>query len=266
MNNIIPAIPLLINLVKTTSHEEILLNTCWALTYLSQENDTVSQKLVEQHHLTNKFVTFLSNPNTPITYVALRILGNFVLSGFFKEVIDAGVLQYTESLYKNQDKDIRNETYYFLSLIAESGSESIDMLLNSSTSDLQMICNTMQNAVLNERMEAIWVIFNVAKHGTDEQLKSLVGLGAIQALCYNLNVPDVRFTLLVLDSIENILLVGDRLALDFKVLFEECGGRESIESMLTAENDIVYRKANAIFEEFFEESGTSTEEWEEDWR
>ena len=42
MNNIIPVFPVLIKLLDT-SHVETLQNTCWALAYLTEDNETVSQ-------------------------------------------------------------------------------------------------------------------------------------------------------------------------------------------------------------------------------
>merc|ERR1712012_1157198 len=111
----------------------------------------------------------------------------------------------------------------------------------------------MKESPLNERMEAMWVIFNIANKGTDLQLKSLVDMGAIPALCFNLEVSDIKFTLLVLDSIENILVVGERLALNYRLLFEECGGKNKIEALLSHQSDEVYHKSNSIYEEYFDE-------------
>lgn len=284
MNHIIPVFPTLIHLIHTSQSDQIIINACWAFTYLTEDNDTVCQELVQQQKqmqqlqhnkqnifLTSKFVSFLTHANTDIVYVALRLLGNLILGGFINNVIDAGVINHIHLLLKNNDIKIRNETYYFLTLIAGSGKEYIDTLLMSSSSMSGLniiICETMQNASLSERSEAMWIIFTIAKNGTDLQLQSLVDLGAIPALCYNLNVPDIKFILLVLDSIENCLLVGDRLGLDYKVLVEECGGRDQIETLLSAENDSVYRKSIAIYEEFFEKEEEEEDyayDWDQGW-
>jgi importin subunit alpha-1 len=262
MNNIIPVFPVLINLLSST-HEEILLNTCWALSYLTEGNDTVTQALIENES-TSKFISFLSHENTKIIHIALRILGNFILSGHVQEVVDAGIMIYTNALFTNHDRDVRYEICYLISLIVYSGTESIDLLINSP-SVLQMIISMMQNSVLNERMEATWVIFNIANKGTDLQLQVLADLGAIPALCHNLEVPDIKFILIVLDSIENFLMVGERLNFDYKILLEECGGREKMDALMSHQSDEVYRKSNSISEEFFEEKNEDWDEEEVNW-
>ncbi len=262
MNDIIPVFPVLIKLLGT-SHSETLLNTCWSLAYLTEDNDTVAQELIEQKNLTSKFVSFLDHENTKIAYVAMRILGNFILSGHIQDVIDAGVMNHTGALFRSHDRSVRYEICYLLSLIVDCGSEYISLIINSS-SELEMIINILKESSLDERMEAGWVMFNIATKGTDLQLKSLVDMGAISALCFNLDVPDIKFLLLVLDSIENILMVGERLALDYHLSFEETGGREKIESLLSHQNDKVYHKANQIYEDFFEE-GTDDDSNQEQW-
>lgn len=272
MNHIHTVSSTLIQLIQSRSstsfndQSETLTNACWAITYLTEDNDDVVEALVErQSNFLSTVVSLLGHESTPIRYVALRMLGNFTLSGYIDYIIDAGAMNYTCTLFTNHDRIVRNEACYFLSLIAANGTECIDTLINSPSSDLKLICTVMQNSTLSERMEATWVMFNICNDGTDVQLKSLVDIGAIPALCYNLNVPDIKFTLLVLDSIENLLMVGERLALNFTVLLEECGGREKIESLLTAENDDVYRKSNSIYEEYFEECNTagSMDEWDD---
>ena len=306
MNNIISAIPVLIQLVRTLSsspssqnnkNSDILLNACWALAYLTDDNESVVQALIEQN-LTLTCVTLLTHESSKIVHVALRILGNFIVSGYIREIIEAinlisantkaensnritetkvNMMEYTSSLFTTpkykDDKNLRNEAFYFLSLVADSGTEYIDeMLVNLSSSSsehqLKILFQIMQTSSLNERMDATWVMFNIAKNGTDAQLGALVGHGVIPALCYNLSVPDTKFTLLVLDSIENFLLVGDRLELDCRILLEECGGYEKMELLLNAENDDVYRKTNFIFEEFFENNNNTDsaamDEWYQD--
>jgi len=259
MNNIIPVFPVLIKLLGS-SHSETLINTCWALAYLTEDNDTVAQELIEQD-LTTTFVPFLAQENTKIAYVVMRILGNFILSGHIQKVIDAGIMNHTDALLSSHDRSVRYEICYVLSLIVDSGDELINLIIDSS-SELEIIINILKESSLDERMEAGWVIFNIATKGTDIQLKALVDMDVMSALCFNLNVPDIKFLLLVLDSIENILIVGERLALDYRCSFEDNGGKEKIESLLSHPNDKVYSKANEIYEEFLEQN--TDDDWDQE--
>jgi importin subunit alpha-1 len=260
MNNIIPVFPVLVKLLSST-HCETLLNACWAFTYLTEENDTVVKALKEEN-LIPQFVSLLTHENTKITHVALRILGNFMLSGYVQEVIDCGIMNYINALFTSNDKHVKCEICYLLSLIAENGEDNISLLINSS-SELRTLINMMQYGMLSEKMEATWVMFNLANKGTDLQLRALADMAAIPALCQNLDVQDIKFILLVLDSIENFLMVGDRLGLDYKRILDECGGREKLETLISHQSDDVYRKSNFIYEEYFEER--SIDEGECDW-
>lgn len=248
MNNIIHAFPTLIELLNT-SHCETLINACWGLAFLTEDNESVIQSLIEQN-LTPKFISFLQHENPKIVIVALRILGNFILCGHLQHLLDSGFMNHTQSLLNNTDSSVRSETCYLLSLVTDHGTDFIDVLISISTA-MRRVIEIMQDSSLHERTEAIWAIFNIANKGSDLQLKTLVDLGALPSLCQNLQVHDVKIILLILESIENILLVGERMALQYKINLEECGGRQKLEALLDHQSDDVYRKANHICDQYF---------------
>lgn len=262
MNAIIPAIPTLVNLLDTKTHSETLLNACWGLTYLTEENDSVVQSLI-QENVSSKLLSFLQHKNSDIVLVALRIIGNFIHNGFLQHMIDSGFLNNVPSLLRNCDSSIRSEICYLLSLVADHGTEYIEYLIKLSE-EMRRVIDIMQNSSLNERTEAIWVIYNIANKGSDLQLKILVDLGALPSLCQNMHVNDIKIILLILESIENILLVGERLGLGYDVRFEECEGRQKLEDLFSHSCDDVYRKANHISERFLEE-GSVDEYSDENW-
>lgn len=250
MNRMIPAFPTLINLLNST-HSETLLNACWGLVFLTEENDTIVQNLVEQN-LTSQFLSFLRHEDPKIVLVALRILGNFIHSGHLEHMIDSGLMSYVSSLLDNPDTSVRSETCYVLSIVADHGTRYIDYLVNLSA-EMRRVIDIAQNSPFEERTEAIWVIFNIANKGSDMHLKILVDFGALSSLCQNLQIHDIKIILLVLESIENILLVGERMALRYEDRLEECGGRQKLEGLLSHNSDDVYHKTNLIIQQFFED-------------
>ena len=248
MKKIVHAFPTLIDLLNT-SHCETLLNACWGLAFLTEDNESVVQSLIEQN-LTPKLTSFLQHENPKIALVALRVLGNFILCGHLQHLIDSAFMNHVQSLLNNPHSSVRSETCYLLSLVTDHGTDYIDLLISIPTA-MRRVIEIMQDSPLHERTEAIWVIFNIANKGSDLQLKTLVELGVIPSLCQNLQVHDVKIVLLILESIENILLVGERMALQYKISFEECGGRQKLESLLDHRSDDVYRKTNQICDEYF---------------
>ena len=101
------------------------------------------------------------------------------------------------------------------------------------------------------KIECLWVIGSISSCGTEVQLQKLVKSNVIPYLCQNLEFYDPKTILMILDSIDNILIAGDRLCDDYRTIFHEYDGIEFIESLQTHINDDVYRRSVEIIEFHF---------------
>lgn len=245
-----PAISSLSKIVKA-KHQSALIDACWALSYLSDGEDSRIQAVMDTG-VTMALVELLRSNNASIVTPALRTLGNFV-SGNNEQtqaVIDAGVLDCAMELLNHQKKNIRKETCWLLSNIAAGDFKQITSITRDARI-LRAVLNHVQSSEWEVRKEATWVASNIATGGNDMHVHSLVELGGIDALCSVIDVADPKILLVVLDAIDHILRVGQKCGRDYIGFVDECDGLDKIENLQEHANNQVYEKAVYIIETYY---------------
>ena len=246
-----PAVPLLANLLKMNC-KEAMMDACWALSYISDGDDNRIQAVMNFEGITQTIVSLLGTDNNSILTPTVRILGNFVSGNDMQTqaVIDAGILSYANRLLTYPRRAIRKEGCWLLSNIAAGTHDQIDQLMRLNK-DMLLVVDAVRDAEWEVRKEATWVVSNIATGGKDQHVHSLVGLGAIDALCSVLDVPDARITTVVLDAIDNILRVGKNAGRDYVGFVDECDGLDKIEALQEHQNNDIYQKVIDIIEKYF---------------
>jgi len=95
-----------------------------------------------------------------------------------------------------------------------------------------VLIDIMKGGELRTQKEAVWALGNATSGGSPEQIRYLVSQGAIPPLCDFLTKLDVKFILVALNGLENILKVGaaDARATSghnpFAVSIESCYGKK----------------------------------------
>jgi len=245
-----PAVPYLTNFVQNWVKGDAIMDACWALSYMSDGDDdriaTVMQQGVTPH-----LCRLLGREESSIVTPALRTLGNFVSGNEIhtQAVLDGGIMDQC-GLLNHPKKNIRKEFCWLLSNIAAGSPSQIHYLL-SFPRVLSTVISLIRNGEWEVRKEANWVICNIATGGSDADIQGLVDLGAIDAICSLLDVADSKITLVILDAIDNILKVGERLGKDYIAFVDECDGLEKIEDLQQHQNIAVYDKAIEVIEKYF---------------
>lgn len=248
--DVAPAIPLLAKILEM-DNKEALVDACWALSYLSDGDDSRIEAVIS-HGVVPNVVALLTNESSSILTPAVRILGNFVSGNdsHTQAVIDAGVLQHIGQLLISPKRAIRKETCWLLSNIAAGNTAQITHLMRSQT-NLQLIVEAVRGSEWEVRKEATWVLSNIATGGNEHHVHQLVQIGAIDALCSVLDVADARITMVVLDAIEKILKVGSTCGRDYVGFVDECDGLDKIEGLQEHQNTEIYEKVVSIIESYF---------------
>jgi len=254
-----PALPIISDLLvsgRTTGLQDI----CWALSYISDGDDARIQEVMKTG-VTQHLVRFLGHESTSIITPALRTLGNFVSGSDMQTqaVLDAGVLDYVVNLLTNAKKNVRKETCWLLSNIAAGTHDQISTIMRSPR-PLSLVVDAVKNAEWDVKKEATWVISNIATGGTDEHVRGLVELNAVDALCSVLSAGDSKIVMIVLDAIEKILEVGVKIGKDYASLVDESDGIDGIEALQEHANDDIYKKSISLIEKYF---GVEAEEGDE---
>jgi importin subunit alpha-1 len=270
-----PALPVLAKLVYMLD-DEVLIDACWAISYLSDGSNDKIQAVIEAG-IPRRLVELLMHASTSVQTPALRSVGNIVTGDDVQTqvIINCGALPALLALLSSQKDGIRKEACWTISNITAGNSTQIQAVIDANI--IPPLINLLSNGDFKTRKEACWAISNATSGGLQkpDQIRYLVSQGCIKPLCDLLACPDNKIIQVALDGLENILKVGemDKESADsraaeaqvnrYALFIEEAGGMEKIHDCQNNANEEIYMKAYNIIERYFsdeEDAGADIEE------
>jgi hypothetical protein len=250
--------------------DEVLIDACWAISYLSDGANDKIQAVIEAG-IPRRLVELLMHASTSVQTPALRSVGNIVTGDDVQTqvIINCGALPCLLSLLSSNKDGIRKEACWTISNITAGNSAQIQSVIDANI--IPPLIHLLTNGDLKTRKEACWAISNATSGGLQkpEQIRYLVTQGCIKPLCDLLACPDNKIIQVALDGLENILKVGD---LDkqaagegdsinrYALFIEECGGMEKIHDCQTNANEEIYMKAYNIIEKYFSDEDENADD------
>lgn len=267
-NIIFPALPILAKLVYSLD-DEVLIDACWAISYLSDGANDKIQAVIEAG-IPRRLVELLTHASTSVQTPALRSVGNIVTGDDVQTqvVINCGALPALLSLLGSGKDGIRKEACWTISNITAGNSIQIQAVIDSNL--IPPLIHLLSNGDLKTRKEACWAISNATSGGLQkpEQIRYLVNQGCIKPLCDLLSCPDNKIIQVALDGLENILKVGEmdkeagggEESINRYALFiEECQGMEKIHGCQVNANEEIYMKAYNMIAKYFADEDEGNE-------
>lgn len=253
-----PALGVLAKLINSTD-EEVLIDTCWAISYLSDGPNERIQAVIESG-LCSRLVELLGHPATTVQTPALRSVGNIVTGDDSQTqmVLNCGALGALLHLLSSPKEPIRKETCWTISNITAGNTNQIQAIIDSGI--VGPLIQVLITGDVKTKKEACWAICNATSGGLNkpDQIKYLVSQGCIKPLCDILSSMDNKIMLVALDGLDNILKVGDMEKSNtmdglnpYALLIEECGGVEYIHALQHHENLEIYKKAYQLIDKYF---------------
>lgn len=240
--------------------DEILIDACWAISYLSDGSNDKIQAVIESG-VCRRLVDLLLHPSTSVQTPALRSVGNIVTGDDLQTqvVIASGALGALLSLLSSPKEGIRKEACWTISNITAGSPPQIQAVVDANI--IPPLINILRNADFKTKKEACWALSNATSGGLQEpsQIRYLVSQGCIGPLCELLNMMDNKIIQVALDGLDNILKVGelDRQAggpgavNQYAVYVEEAGGMVTIHNLQQHDNLEIYKKAFNIMDKYF---------------
>jgi HEAT repeat protein len=247
------AVPVLVALLSNPD-KEVLMDACWALSYLS-DGDDMRIECVVQSNAVPALVQLLRHESSSVITPALRTIGNIVSGSDTQtqSVIDQGGLQALLPLLDNPKKTVRKETCWALSNIAAGTKHQISILCQAPNV-LQRVMGQLSNGEWDVKKEAAWVVSNVATGGNSDDVRMLINSGCIAPITELLEVEDAKIVMVALDAIDAILKHGgEGENNEYATLVDEAEGLDKIEALQEHENIDIYEKAVQLIEKYFGE-------------
>jgi len=258
----------------TCDDDEILQDTCWAFSYLSDTDDEAShnnngtQQMEQAQQLRAitdcgglaYLVQLLEHSSPHVRHPALRTIGNIVTGSddLTQKVLNLGVLKKLQRLLLDQ-APIKREACWTISNITAGSKEQIEAVISANL--FPPLIQVLKTERYEISKEALWAISNATSGGSDVQVSFLVHQGVIPPLCnflkLNTNNSRARILMVALEGIDNILAVGQRRATNgvnmFATYVEECNGIDYLEQLQSNQEvvDEIYDKAAKIIKEYF---------------
>lgn len=202
-----PALSTLAQLIFSPD-EEVLTDSCWALSYMSDGPNEKIQAVIEAG-VCRRLVELLLNPSPAVQTPALRTVGNIVTGNDLQTqfVINNNALPCLLALLSSPKKGIRKEACWTISNITAGNKEQIQAVIENNI--IPPLIQLLTNAEFDIRKEAAWAISNATSGGNAQQIKFLVQQGCIRPLCDLLTVSDPKIVTIALEGLENILRIGE---------------------------------------------------------
>lgn len=242
-----------------STDEEILIDTCWAISYLSDGSNERIQAVIDAG-VTSRLVELLNHPSTSVQTPTLRSVGNIVTGDDTQTqlVINCGALAGLLHLLGSPKDAIRKEACWTISNITAGNTTQIQAIIDHGL--IEPLIQILIHGDPKTKKEACWAICNATSGGLNkpEQIKYLVNAGCIKPLCNILTSMDNKIILVALDGLDNILRVGETEKSNtmegynpYSLLIEECGGIDHIHALQNHDNLEIYNKSYQLIEKYF---------------
>jgi hypothetical protein len=238
---------------------EVLTDTCWALSYLTDGENKKIQAVLEAG-VARRLIELLAHPKPAVQTPALRTIGNIVTGDEVQTqvALNYGLLFALDGLMTaTERRSLRREACWTLSNITAGEEAQLQMVLDCGV--FPTLLWHLEQAPFEIRKEAAWAVANAASSGTVDQINTMVQAGCLRGLISLLHMDEPRVVQVALEGLDHILKKGAAeaaaMGMDSNPFADdviELDGDRIIEELQDHDNTFVYQKAISMLERHFD--------------
>jgi importin subunit alpha-6/7 len=248
-----------------SADKETTIDAAWALSYLTDGDDVKIQAVIDAN-VCEALVRMLSHPDNAVKTPALRAVGNIVTGNASQTqtIVDLQPFGALAQMLQSSKKSIVKEACWTLSNITAGTDKQIQAVIDANL--MSLLAEKMEQGDFDVKKEACWAVSNATTGGTAAQTRQFVTAKVIDALVAMAGSNDTKIVLVALEALENILKAGqpdDKKQADQNVFadwFEEAGGIDLLDELQDHKNEVVYQRAVAMLETYFEGEAVDADE------
>jgi len=262
---IAPCLPELSQILEVQKDAQILSDICWALSYISDEDDEGrgTQAIIEGQFC-RRLADLLQHKNPLVKIPALKTIGNLTAGDDLQtqKVIGSGALLGLHILLQNDRPVIRKDACFAVSNILAGHPDQVRNVIEQGI--LSELIHIVVNDVYPVQVEACFALANATNCSSVEIVSELVErFTIIDCLCEMLQCPDVAAVEVVLEGLHNILEVGQKMAEEsgdgvnrYVHALESCGGVRGLQTLChESTNPEIVKATEVLYETFIGDIG-----------
>lgn len=248
------------HLVMTTSDQEVLVDSCWGLQYVTDAGPELVD-LVARSGVLPRLVGLMAEGSKSLGTPAVRCVGNIVGGddSTTDRAIEAGVLEALGRMLDSPSRNHRREAAWALSNVAAGTKPQIARLCSTPG----LLAKLVERMATDDQLvqnEACWTVCNVAASGSPSDVLCLAQEGAIRSLCLMLTKRLHKVLHISIGGLTAIFKLGkDREAQglspafdDFYAEFEEAQGVEVMEELQDLDDEELGKKVDKFADDFLD--------------
>eukprot|EP01119_Soliformovum_irregulare_P008929 TRINITY_DN2201_c1_g1_i1.p1 TRINITY_DN2201_c1_g1~~TRINITY_DN2201_c1_g1_i1.p1 ORF type:complete len:517 (+),score=208.24 TRINITY_DN2201_c1_g1_i1:196-1746(+) len=250
---IAPALPILARLIHDQD-SEILIDACWALSYLSDGDDAAIQSVVNAG-VAPRLVELLTAASHTVQTPALRAIGNIVSGNEHQTqvILDLQTLPAFYQLLMSQRRALKKEAAWAISNVCAGSRDQCQTIFSANI--FPRIIHLYKSGDFDVKKECAWAVSNALSWKIPGNVRTLVEAGVIPAIVDMMKAKDNKMVIVALESLEQILKVGEGkkngMENIYKSQVEEAEGIDALEELQQHISEEIYKKALNLLETYF---------------